>query len=646
MVFSDPHSNDRMEVANSGSNSGSGVDKRYGCEYDGCDRVYTSKSNLRAHVRMLHKGDLKFRCDFTNCAKAFISSYALKIHRRVHTGEKPFVCPEEGCDKSFNTQYRLTAHRRLHTGDTFDCYHDDCAKQFTTKSDLKKHERKHTGERPYSCQVDDCGKSFAASHHLRTHEQTHQEKYPCESDGCNEAFVTKKNLERHISSVHGDLSRDKSVVITLSPNNSTQTSSPAETGTTPTFSPGFSPFQEASTSSSNFNTLLAGLLSDFGPSSSTAATPTNVSSLPSSVETPAPHTSSQSMSSNLPVATNSLSQLHVVSSSMTTTPSAAILPGPTLPAATNLSTSTDSSTVNINGMNVSTDVVRFLEALNTIQQLQNSGVLQSLMSVANLLSVFQTPPNSSGGGANNNSFVTNQHFVQPASVHQPPVGGNYSLMNENGGSYVNESTQLLQNFGSLSSAYEPLPPTITTTSSSSCSQCSSRVLPPQRNTYGGDIQAPEQTTLLMDSSSQAMINDGGSQGMISSEAMMTSSNQVMMHNTQFTAVDPRPSMGPSMDMSMLNDPMEISTQTTPIDIDALIALASDEPFIPLSPLAIPGSGLGNDYPGTATKQDMAIQTDLKISPTCCISGGEVGEKSPCCSNCCCTAGNCSGPGKK
>ena len=107
-----------------------------------------------------------------------------------------------------------------------------------------------------------------------------------------------------------------------------------------------------------------------------------------------------------------------------------------------------------------------------------------------------------------------------------------------------------------------------------------------------------------------------------------------------------------MDINMLNhfnDPIEISTQTTPIDLDTLLEFApADDTFnsLPSSPLAITGNGFDSYLPSvsrqTSFKQDIAIQTDLIISPKCCVDkeGSSVAEKSPCCSNCCCTTDNC------
>ena len=178
----------------------SNENKHFECEYDGCDRKYTSKGNLKTHLKF-HEGKFNYQCDFEDCDKAFLTSYRLKVHRRVHTGEKPYPCEEDGCDKSFNTKYRLNAHHRLHTGDTFNCEYEKCSKQFTTRSDLKKHARKHTGEKPYQCKVDGCGKSYSASHHLRSHTLKHNE-VQCYVDGCSFISVDLVELKTHIEVEH------------------------------------------------------------------------------------------------------------------------------------------------------------------------------------------------------------------------------------------------------------------------------------------------------------------------------------------------------------------------------------------------------------------------------------------------------------
>ena len=155
--------------------------KKHPFQCDICDKLFSSKSNLKKHIDTIHLKLKSHKCE--ECGKTFNQKGNLKYHvNSVHLKIKPYKCEE-------------------------------CWKTFGSEQDLKRHkDAVHLKLKPFKC--DECGISFATEGNLKTHINQVHHPYKCKY--CEELFDDQDSLDGHVSLVHKNF-HDDSIITKFLP---------------------------------------------------------------------------------------------------------------------------------------------------------------------------------------------------------------------------------------------------------------------------------------------------------------------------------------------------------------------------------------------------------------------------------------------
>ena len=214
--------------------------EKFRCTVTDCGQTFRKHGTLQKHVTTIHEGRHPYVCELLNdngvkCGAGFDTEGRLESHAgRIH-GTKKFlctVCPfqrEEGTQSpdlgengaAFPSHAALQAHIQNEHPPT--CA--ECGLKCTSNSALKSHvEVLHGGldvneRKVHVCPEPDCGRAFTKKGNMNAHAQISHagKRFVCGavdpktmnhvgnwdgSDACGEASTSKRNLERHICTIH------------------------------------------------------------------------------------------------------------------------------------------------------------------------------------------------------------------------------------------------------------------------------------------------------------------------------------------------------------------------------------------------------------------------------------------------------------
>lgn len=166
-------------------------EKDIDCEIPGCDKKFKKKSDMKRHVRIIHKGER------SQCSQCGEHVKDLNYHIKVFHENVSFPC--NICNRKYTTKQGLNFHIKHTHGESVKEVCDYCAVEV---KHLKHHiKMMHSGvvEKNISCQDESCAKMFRTKQEASIHyNAAHLNK----KEMCPLCGGWYKNLYTHIHQTH------------------------------------------------------------------------------------------------------------------------------------------------------------------------------------------------------------------------------------------------------------------------------------------------------------------------------------------------------------------------------------------------------------------------------------------------------------
>jgi len=140
----------------------------YVCKSPGCGQKFEKWTLLRKHVKLDHVPEMK--C--SKCDKVFTTKSNLRIHEATHNETREiFLCPHDGCPRFYFFEKNVLHHiSSTHEGKKHACTYANCDMEFKHKKNLRKHLKLHNPTAPLpNKKKRNCRKRRSIAAHLSGH---------------------------------------------------------------------------------------------------------------------------------------------------------------------------------------------------------------------------------------------------------------------------------------------------------------------------------------------------------------------------------------------------------------------------------------------------------------------------------------------